>query len=81
MKALADYVHSKGLKIGIYSSPGPKTCARYEGSYGHEAQDAKTYAAWGIDYLKYDLCSFRQNMMAGGPERSAKSQPDDEGCL
>jgi alpha-galactosidase len=60
MKALADYVHSKGLKIGIYSSPGPKTCAGYEGSYGHEEQDAKTYAAWGIDYLKYDLCSARQ---------------------
>jgi alpha-galactosidase len=57
MKALADYVHSKGLKIGLYSSPGPKTCAGYEGSYGHEAQDAKTYAAWGFDYLKYDWCS------------------------
>ncbi|HEY3836049.1 MAG TPA: glycoside hydrolase family 27 protein [Bryobacteraceae bacterium] len=57
MKALADYVHSKGLKIGIYSSPGPKTCAGYEGSYGHEEQDAKSYAAWGIDYLKYDWCS------------------------
>ncbi len=58
MKALADYVHSKGLKIGIYSSPGPKTCANYEGSLGHEEQDAKMYADWGIDYLKYDLCSF-----------------------
>ncbi len=57
MKALADYVHSKGLKLGIYSSPGPKTCAGYEGSYQHEEQDAKTYAAWGIDYLKYDWCS------------------------
>ncbi len=57
MKALADYVHSKGLKIGIYSSPGPLTCAGYEGSFGHEAQDAKTYAEWGIDYLKYDWCS------------------------
>ena len=57
MKALADYVHSKGLKLGIYSSPGPTTCAGYEGSYGHEAQDAKTYASWGIDYLKYDWCS------------------------
>jgi alpha-galactosidase len=57
MKALADYVHSKGLKLGIYSSPGPKTCAGYEGSYGHEEQDAKQYAAWGIDYLKYDWCS------------------------
>ncbi|MGD0860284.1 MAG: glycoside hydrolase family 27 protein [Terracidiphilus sp.] len=58
MKALADYVHSKGLKIGIYSSPGPKTCGGYEGSLGHEEQDAQMYAAWGIDYLKYDLCSF-----------------------
>ena len=57
MKALADYVHSKGLKIGIYSSPGPHTCAGYEGSYGHEEQDARTYAAWGFDYLKYDWCS------------------------
>ena len=57
MKALADYVHGKGLKLGIYSSPGPKTCAGYEGSYQHEAQDAKTWAAWGIDYLKYDWCS------------------------
>jgi alpha-galactosidase len=44
------------LKIGIYSSPGPVTCAGYLGSYGHEAQDARTYAAWGIDYLKYDWC-------------------------
>jgi alpha-galactosidase len=57
MKALADYVHSKRLKLGIYSSPGPRTCANYEGSYGHEEQDAQTYAAWGVDYLKYDWCS------------------------
>ncbi|MGD0941688.1 MAG: glycoside hydrolase family 27 protein [Terracidiphilus sp.] len=63
MKALADYVHSKGLKIGIYSSPGPKTCAGYEASLGHEAQDAKLYAEWGIDYLKYDLCSFNEQVM------------------
>jgi len=59
MKALAAYVHSKGLKLGIYSSPGPNTCAGYEGSYGHEEQDARTYAAWGIDYLKYDWCGAR----------------------
>jgi alpha-galactosidase len=59
MKALADYVHKKGLKLGIYSSPGPNTCAGYEGSYGHEEQDARTYAAWGIDYLKYDWCGAR----------------------
>ena len=58
MKALADYIHSKGLKIGIYSSPGPWTCAGFEGSLGHEQQDAQLYASWGIDYLKYDLCSF-----------------------
>ncbi len=57
MKALADYVHGKGLKIGIYSSPGPKTCANFEGSFGHEEQDAKQYADWGFDYLKYDWCS------------------------
>ncbi len=60
MKALAAYVHSKGLKLGIYSSPGPKTCAGYEGSFGHELQDAKIYASWGIDYLKYDWCSAGQ---------------------
>ena len=57
MKALADYVHSKGLKLGIYSSPGPRTCGGFEGSYGQEEMDAKTWAAWGIDYLKYDWCS------------------------
>jgi alpha-galactosidase len=60
MKALADYVHGKGLKLGIYSSPGPRTCAGYLGSYQHEEQDAKTFAAWGIDYLKYDWCSASQ---------------------
>jgi len=57
MKALADHVHSRGLKLGIYSSPGPKTCAGYEGTYQHEVQDARSYAQWGIDYLKYDWCS------------------------
>jgi alpha-galactosidase len=57
MKALADYVHAKGLKLGIYTSPGSKSCAGFEGSYGHEEQDAKTFAAWGVDYLKYDWCS------------------------
>src|SRR5262245_51674480 len=71
MKALADYVHGKGLKLGIYSSPGPKTCARYEGSYGHEEQDARTYAAWGIDYLKYDLWSVREGMAKAGSKAAA----------
>ncbi len=64
MKALADYVHSKGLKLGIYSSPGPKTCAGFEGSLDHEAQNAQLYASWGVDYLKYDLCSYRESVMS-----------------
>ena len=60
MKALGDYIHSLGLKFGIYSSPGPQTCAGYAGSYRHEKQDAETYASWGVDYLKYDWCSARK---------------------
>ena len=58
MKALTDYVHSKGLKIGLYSSPGPQTCAGHEGSYKHEELDARRYGEWGFDYLKYDWCSY-----------------------
>jgi len=69
MKALADYVHSKGLKIGIYSGPGPRTCGGYPASYGYEEQDAKMYAGWGIDYLKYDWCS------AGTIYKNDKLQP------
>lgn len=67
MKAMCDYVHSKGLKTGIYSTPGPQTCQRWAGSYGHERADADQYAAWGFDLLKYDLCSggtVKRNMMA-----------------
>ena len=60
MKGLTDYIHSLGLKMGIYSSPGPRTCGGYLGSYQHEDQDAKTYADWGIDYLKYDWCSYSE---------------------
>jgi alpha-galactosidase len=71
MKALADFVHSKGLKLGIYSSPGAKTCAKFEGSLGHELQDAQTYAAWGIDYLKYDLCGLREQMKAASTSEAA----------
>ena len=75
MKALADYVHSKGLKIGIYSGPGPKTCGGYVGSYQHEEQDAKMWADWGIDYLKYDMCSMGRiiNKEANGdPKKRAE---------
>jgi alpha-galactosidase len=56
IKALADYVHSKGLKLGIYTDAGTMTCEKRPGSLNHEAQDAKTYAAWGIDYVKIDWC-------------------------
>jgi alpha-galactosidase len=70
MKALADYVHSKGLKFGIYSSPGAKTCGGYEGSLDHEAQDAKMYAEWGVDFLKYDLCSFEDNLLKAQAEHA-----------
>jgi alpha-galactosidase len=58
MKALSEYVHGKGLKLGIYSSPGPLTCAGYAASYQYERQDAVRFAEWGIDYLKYDWCSY-----------------------
>ncbi|NYF88070.1 glycoside hydrolase family 27 protein [Tunturiibacter empetritectus] len=57
IKALADYVHSKGLKFGIYTDAGAMTCAKRPGSIGHEYQDAKQYANWGVDYLKEDWCS------------------------
>lgn len=58
-KALCDYVHDQGLKIGIYSSPGPETCGGHLGSYEHESIDAQTWARWGIDYLKHDWCSYK----------------------
>lgn len=60
MKALADYVHSQGLKLGIYSSPGPMTCGGFLGSYKYEKQDVDTWSRWGIDYVKYDWCSYRK---------------------
>lgn len=68
MKSLGDYIHSRGLRFGIYTSPGEKTCGGNVGSLGHEVQDAKTFASWGVDYLKYDLCSYRQVIykQAGG---------------
>jgi alpha-galactosidase len=57
MMALCDYIHSLGLKVGIHDSPGPVTCSGREASYGHEQQDAETFAHWGIDFIKYDWCS------------------------
>ena len=60
MKKLTDYIHSFGFKAGLYSSPGPLTCGRCEGSYGHELQDATSWAEWGFDYIKYDWCTYRK---------------------
>ncbi|MES2394089.1 MAG: putative Ig domain-containing protein [Acidobacteriota bacterium] len=62
MKALTDYVHARGLRAGIYSSPGPLTCGGFAASFGHEADDAALIAGWGFDLLKYDLCSYRKQM-------------------
>lgn len=58
MQALAGYIHAKGLKAGLYSSPGPRTCEEFTGSYQHEEIDAREFAAWGFDFLKYDWCSY-----------------------
>jgi alpha-galactosidase len=73
MKALGDYIHSKGLKFGMYTGPGPQTCAGAPASYGHVEQDAKMFASWGVDYVKYDLCSFRKIMQqqSGGNQARA----------
>jgi len=65
MRALGDYIHGKGLKFGIYSGPGPTTCQRLEASWQHELQDFRTFASWGVDYLKYDWCGYT-NVLAPG---------------
>jgi len=64
MKALADYIHGQGLKAGLYTSPGPWTCGGYTGAWQHEAADARQFAQWGFDFLKYDWCSY--GSVAGG---------------
>lgn len=58
MKGLTDYIHAKGLKAGIYTSPGPRTCAGFTGSHGHEELDVRRFVEWGFDFLKYDWCSY-----------------------
>jgi alpha-galactosidase len=73
MKALTATIHAKGLKAGIYISPGPTTCGGYEGSYGHEALDARTFADWGFDFLKYDWCSY--GSVAGGNSLEHMQKP------
>lgn len=74
MKVLGNWLHDHGLKFGIYSSPGPRTCGGYLGSWQHEKQDAATYASWGIDYLKYDWCSY-QSIAKGDTSLAAYEKP------
>jgi alpha-galactosidase len=90
MKGLAEYVHEKGLKIGLYSSPGPWTCGGCVGSFDHELQDAQSYAQWGFDYLKYDWCSYDPELEAKRGSNSLNaatvknfggSNPDDRAKL
>ena len=77
MKGLADYIHDRGLKAGIYSSPGPTTCGKCAGSWLHEAQDARTFAEWGYDFLKYDWCSYGQ--VVGGEVANPHGVPVRKG--
>ena len=73
MKGMVDYIHAKGLKAGLYTSPGPWTCAGYVGSYEHERADAEKFAEWGFDFLKYDWCSYGQ--VAGGKDLEHLQRP------
>jgi alpha-galactosidase len=73
IKGMVDYIHAKGLKAGTYISPGPRTCAGFEGSWQHEAQDARTFAEWGFDFLKYDWCSY--GGVAGGKDLAHLKAP------
>lgn len=75
MKALGAYIHSKGLKFGLYTGPGPETCGGAPASYGHVEQDAKMFASWGVDFVKYDLCSFREIMVRESGARATASAP------
>jgi alpha-galactosidase len=72
MKGLADYIHVKGLKAGLYTSPGPLTCQKYTGTYQHEQIDAEKFAEWGFDFLKYDWCSYGRVASGQEPERFQK---------
>jgi len=81
MQALAGYVHSHGLRIGIYSSPGPKTCGGLEASYQHEQQDALTWSKWGFDYIKYDWCSYATIVTPKSREDNARPYKLMRECL
>ena len=81
MKHLTDSIHNMGLRAGIYSSPGPTTCGGYTACYGHEQQDAQTFAKWGFDYLKYDWCSYSQILKPEGLANLKKPYQDMDAAL
>jgi len=81
MKALTDHIHSLGLKVGIYISPGPSTCQRYEGSWQHELHDAQSFADWGFDYLKYDWCGYGDIVRRPTLEQMKEPYIFMRGCL
>ena len=76
IKALADYVHARGLKLGIYSDAGAQTCGKRPGSQGHEYQDAQQYARWGVDYLKYDWCNTGEGKSQRNPREAYATMRD-----
>lgn len=80
MKGLTEYIHSKGLRAGIYTSPGPKTCAGFTGAYKHEEQDAKQFAEWGFDFLKYDWCSY-SNILSPNKIENLKKPYQEMGTI
>ena len=75
MKRMTGYIHSLGLKAGLYSSPGLTTCGGYAGSLGHEAQDVETYCQWGFDFLKYDWCSYGRELAGRSPTPEDYQKP------
>ncbi len=81
MASLCHYIHNQGLKVGIYSSPGPLTCGGYEGSYLHEEKDAALYTRWGMDYLKYDWCSYFSIAPDPTPEQLKKPYKEMRNAL
>ena len=77
MAGLADYVHSLGLKIGIYSSPGPMTCQKFEASFDHEALDARTWCDWGFDFIKYDYCTYTRVFLSETRDAGREATEED----
>jgi len=81
MNALTAYLHGQGLKVGLYTSPGPETCGKYAGSFQHERQDAALFVAWGFDLLKYDLCSYESKFLTGHDDPKVRKPYEQMGLI